>query len=235
MTAAIAVQGLSHRYGGVQAVDGIDFQVAAGEIFGLLGPNGAGKTTTLESILGLIVPDEGRIEIAGIDARTNSRAARERTGAVLQATGLQDKITPREALDLFAAFYPAPLKTQDLLTRFGLVEKADAAFETLSGGQKQRLALALAFVGNPQVLVLDEPTTGLDPQIRREVQDHIRALKDDGRAILLATHDMDEAARLCDRVAIIAGGRIAATGAPRQLMTEHGGTLDDVILRLARP
>jgi len=235
MTAAIAVQGLSHRYGGVQAVDGIDFQVAAGEIFGLLGPNGAGKTTTLESILGLIVPDGGRIEIAGIDARTNSRAARERTGAVLQATGLQDKITPREALDLFAAFYPAPLKTQDLLTRFGLVEKADAAFETLSGGQKQRLALALAFVGNPQVLVLDEPTTGLDPQIRREVQDHIRALKDDGRAILLATHDMDEAARLCDRVAIIAGGRIAATGAPRQLMTEHGGTLDDVILRLARP
>ena len=235
MTAAIAVQGLSHRYGGVQAVDGIDFQVAAGEIFGLLGPNGAGKTTTLESILGLIVPDGGRIEIAGIDARTNSRAARERTGAVLQATGLQDKITPREALDLFAAFYPAPLKTQDLLTRFGLVEKADAAFETLSGGQKQRLALALGFVGNPQVLVLDEPTTGLDPQIRREVQDHIRALKDDGRAILLATHDMEEAARLCDRVAIITGGRIAATGAPHQLMAEHGGTLDDVILRLAKP
>ncbi|HWU56170.1 MAG TPA: ABC transporter ATP-binding protein, partial [Rhizomicrobium sp.] len=185
--------------------------------------------------LGLIVPDEGGIEICGIDARTNSRAARARTGAALQATGLQDKITPREALDLFAAFYPAPLKTDDLLTRFGLVEKAGAAFETLSGGQKQRLALALAFVGNPQVLVLDEPTTGLDPQIRREVQDHIQAMKDGGRAILLATHDMEEAARLCDRVAVIAGGKIAAAGTPRQLMAEHGGTLDDVILHLAKP
>lgn len=231
----IAVQGLSHRYGGVQAVDRITFDVAAGEVFGLLGPNGAGKTTALESILGLIVPDEGWIEICGIDARADLRAARAKTGAVLQATGLQDKITPREALDLFAAFYPAPLKTNDLLTRFGLVEKADAAFDTLSGGQKQRLALALAFVGNPQVLVLDEPTTGLDPQMRREVQDHIQTMKDDGRAILLATHDMEEAARLCDRVAVIARGSIVATGAPRALMAEHGGSLEDVILRLAKP
>jgi ABC-2 type transport system ATP-binding protein len=234
MTAAIVVQGLSHRYGGVQAVDGVTFEVAAGEVFGLLGPNGAGKTTTLESILGLIIPDDGRIEICGIDARADIRAARAHTGAVLQATGLQDKITPREALDLFAAFYPAPLKTDDLLVRFGLVEKTAAAFDTLSGGQKQRLALALAFVGNPQVLVLDEPTTGLDPQMRREVQDHIQATKDSGRAILLATHDMDEAARLCDRVAVIAQGRIVATGTPRALMQEHGGTLDDVILRLAK-
>ncbi len=229
----IAVHDLSRRYGGVQAVNGISFEVAAGEIFGLLGPNGAGKTTTLECILGLTTPDEGRIEIGGIDARTDPRAARAKTGAVLQATSLQDKITPREALDLFAAFYAAPLKTEDLLARFGLVEKSDAAFDTLSGGQKQRLALALAFVGNPQVLVLDEPTTGLDPQIRREVQDHIQAMKDGGRAILLATHDMDEAVRLCDRVAVIAGGTIAATGTPRQLMAEHGGTLDDVILHLA--
>jgi ABC-2 type transport system ATP-binding protein len=231
----IAVHGLSHRYGGVAAVTGIDFEIAAGEIFGLLGPNGAGKTTTLESILGLIAPDEGRIEVCGIDARTDLRAARTKTGAVLQATGLQDKITPREALDLFAAFYPAPLKTDDLLARFGLMEKADAAFDTLSGGQKQRLALALAFVGNPQVLVLDEPTTGLDPQMRREVQDHIQAMKDSGRAILLATHDMDEAARLCDRVAVIVRGTIVARGAPRNLMAEHGGSLEDVILRLAKP
>jgi ABC-2 type transport system ATP-binding protein len=231
----IAVHGLAHRYGGVLAVDGLSFEVAAGEIFGLLGPNGAGKTTTLESILGLIRPDDGRIEICGIDARADLRAARARTGAVLQATGLQDKITPREALDLFAAFYSAPLKTDDLLARFGLVEKADAAFDTLSGGQKQRLALALAFVGNPQVLVLDEPTTGLDPQMRREVQDHIQAMKDDGRAILLATHDMEEAARLCDRVAVIARGTIVATGSPRALMAEHGGSLEDVILRLVKP
>jgi ABC-2 type transport system ATP-binding protein len=231
----IAVRGLSHRYGGVRAVEGISFEIAAGEVFGLLGPNGAGKTTTLESILGLIVPEAGRIEVCDIDARLHLREARARTGAVLQATGLQDKITPREALDLFAAFYPEPLKTNDLLVRFGLTEKAGAAFDTLSGGQKQRLALALAFIGDPQVLVLDEPTTGLDPQMRREVQDHIQAMKDSGRAILLATHDMDEAARLCDRVAVIARGRIVVTGAPRALMAEHGGSLEDVILRLAKP
>jgi ABC-2 type transport system ATP-binding protein len=230
---SIAVHGLSHRYGGVQAVSDISFEIAAGEIFGLLGPNGAGKTTTLESILGLTTPDEGRVEIAGIDVRADARAARARTGAVLQATGLQDKITPREALDLFAAFHAAPLKTDVLLTRFGLVEKAGARFETLSGGQKQRLALALAFAGDPQVLLLDEPTAGLDPQMRREVQDHIRVLKDNGRAVLLATHDMEEAERLCDRVAVIAGGKIVATGAPRALMA--GGSLEDVILRLTAP
>jgi len=229
----IAVRDLRHRYGGVEAVNGISFEVAAGEVFGLLGPNGAGKTTTLESILGLIAPDQGEIAVAGIDIRADMRAAAAKTGAVLQATGLQDKITPREALNLFAAFYPAPLPTNDLLARFGLVEKAGAHFESLSGGQKQRLALALAFVGDPQVLVLDEPTTGLDPQMRREVQDHILALRDSGRAILLATHDMDEAARLCDRIAVIARGRIVATGTPRQLMAEHGGSLDNVILRLA--
>ena len=234
MSASIFVEGLSRRYSGVQAVDGISFEVAAGEIFGLLGSNGAGKTTTLECILGLIVPDDGRIEIAGIDARKDLRAARAKIGAVLQATGLQDKITPHEALDLFAAFHAAPLKTQDLLVRFGLTEKADAVFDTLSGGQKQRLALALAFVGNPQILVLDEPTTGLDPQMRREVQHHIQAMRDGGRAILLATHDMEEAARLCDRVAVIAHGRIAATGAPRRLIADHGGSLDDVILRLTK-
>ncbi len=167
--------------------------------------------------------------------RADPRRARAKTGAVLQATGLQDKITPREALDLFAAFYPAPLNTNDLLIRFGLAEKADAYFETTSGGQKQRLALALAFVGNPEALVLDEPTSGLDPQMRREVQDHILAMKDSGRAILLATHDMEEAARLCDRVAIIARGRIAALASPRQLMADYGGSLDDAILKLAAP
>lgn len=235
MTAAITVHGLKHRYGGVEAVYGISFEVAAGEIFGLLGPNGAGKTTTLESILGLIAPDEGRIDICGINARVDLRAAHARTGAVLQATGLPDKITAREALDLFATFHAAPLNTADLLRRFGLTEKASAQFDTLSGGQKQRLALALAFVGNPQVLVLDEPTTGLDPQMRRDVQDHIQAMKDTGRAILLATHDMEEAARLCDRIAVIARGRIVATGAPLELMAAHGGSLEDVILRLTAP
>jgi len=233
MAAALAVRNLVHRYGALEAVGGISFEVAAGEIFGLLGPNGAGKTTTLESILGLITPDDGRIEICGIDVRANPRTARAQTGAVLQATGLQDKITPREALDLFTAFHAAPLKTDALLVRFGLAEKANARFETLSGGQKQRLALALAFVGDPQLLLLDEPTAGLDPQMRREVQDHIRAMKDNGRAVLLATHDMEEAERLCDRIAVIGSGRIVAIGAPRALMA--GGNLEDVILRLTAP
>lgn len=226
----IAVRNLSRRHGAVLAVDTVSFDVAAGEIFGLLGPNGAGKTTTLECVLGLIRPDHGRIEICGVDART--RLAREKIGAVLQATGLQDKITPREALDLFAAFFPAPVSSRSLLEQFGLTQKADAAYETLSGGQKQRLALALAFVGDPQVLLLDEPSTGLDPQIRREVQDHISALKANGRAVLLSTHDMDEAARLCDRVAVIAQGRIVAIGAPRDLIAFPGESLEDVILRL---
>ena len=235
MSSLIAVENLSHRHGAVQAIDGVSFEVAAGEVFGLLGPNGAGKTTTLESILGLTQPDSGRTEICGFDARTAPRRAREKIGAVLQATGLQDKITPREALNLFASFYPAAIASGALLDRFGLMEKADATYESLSGGQKQRLALALAFVGNPQVLLLDEPTTGLDPQIRREVQDHIRSLKADGRAVLLSTHDMDEAARLCDRVAVIAHGRIVATGAPKELIADSGASLEDVILRLTAP
>ena len=233
MTAAIAVQGLTRRYGAVTAVDGISFDLNAGEIFGLLGPNGAGKTTTLECILGLNRPDAGRIEICGVDARTDPRAARARIGAVLQATGLQDKISPREALDLFRSFYSRPLATDVLIDRFALREKQDAAYDTLSGGQKQRLALALAFVGDPHVFVLDEPTAGLDPQMRREVQGHIRAMKDAGRAVLLATHDMDEAERLCDRLAVIAGGRIVATGTPKDLIAgSQGASLEDVILQL---
>jgi ABC-2 type transport system ATP-binding protein len=233
MTTAIAVQGLTRRYGAVTAVDGISFDVKAGEIFGLLGPNGAGKTTTLECILGLNRPDAGRIAICGVDVLDDPRAAQANIGAVLQATGLQDKITPHEALDLFRSFYPKPVATEALIDSFGLRRKQDAAYDTLSGGQKQRLALALAFVGDPQVLVLDEPTAGLDPQMRREVQDHIRAMKDAGRAVLLATHDMDEAERLCDRLAVIAGGRIVATGAPGDLIAgSQGARLEDVILQL---
>jgi ABC-2 type transport system ATP-binding protein len=229
---AIAVQGLSRRHGAVQAADCINFNVAAGEVFGLLGPNGAGKTTSIECLLGLVRPDAGSIRICDIDARTQPRVVRAKIGAVLQATGLQDKITPREALDAFAAFYPNPLETDMLLDRFGLREKQSAVYETLSGGLKQRLALALAFVGDPQVLVLDEPTAGLDPQMRREVHSHIREMKAAGRAVLLATHDMDEAEALCDRIAVIAGGRIVATGTPAELIAGSGGTLEDVILGL---
>jgi ABC-2 type transport system ATP-binding protein len=230
MPGLIVVESLSRRHGAVKAVDNVSFEIAAGEIFGLLGPNGAGKTTALDCVLGLTQPDSGRIEICGAAAGT--RRAREKVGAVLQATFLQDRITPREALNLFAAFFPAPIAASRLLERFGLTEKADAAYDTLSGGQKQRLALALAFVGDPQILLLDEPTTGLDPQIRREVQEHISSLKADGRAVLLSTHDMDEALRLCDRVAVIAQGRIVATGAPRALIAGSGESLEDTILRL---
>jgi ABC-2 type transport system ATP-binding protein len=233
MTTAIAVHDLTRCYGAVMAVNGISFEVGAGEIFGLLGPNGAGKTTTLECVLGLIRPDAGRIIICGLDAQADPRGTRAKIGAALQATGLQDKINPREALDLFRSFYPHPLATEAQLDRFGLREKRDAAYDTLSGGQKQRLALALAFVGDPLVFVLDEPTAGLDPQMRREVQDHIRAMKNAGRAVLLATHDMDEAERLCDRLAVIAGGRIVATGSPRDLIARApSASLEDVILQL---
>ncbi len=232
MSTAIAVRNLSHRYGATEAASGVSFEIAPGEIFGLLGPNGAGKTTIVDCILGLTGPDSGEIAICGMDARKHALAARAKTGAVLQATGLPDKITPREALDVFGGFYPAPLKTNALLERFGLGEKQDAAHDTLSGGQKQRLALALAFVGDPKVLVLDEPTTGLDPQIRREVQDHIRGMKEASRAVLLTTHDMAEAEQLCDRIAVIASGRIVAMGSPRELIAGSGSTLEDVILKL---
>ena len=232
MTDAVAVQGLSRRHGAVQAANRVSFRIAPGEIFGLLGPNGAGKTTVVECLLGLTLPDEGTIEICGLNARAQPLAVRAIIGAVLQGTGLPDKITPREALDVFAAFYPAPLKTEILLERFGLGDKQHAAFETLSGGQKQRLALALAFVGNPRVLVLDEPTTGLDPQMRRELHSHVRGLKDEGRAVLLTTHDMAEAELLCDRIAVIAKGRIVATGTPAELIAGSGASLEDTILAL---
>ena len=232
MTKALTVSGLSRRYGAVQAADGISFEIAAGEVFGLLGPNGAGKTTTIECVLGLVRPDAGGVQVCGIDALAQPQEARAKTGAVLQATGLPDKITPREALDVFGAFYPAPVKSDALLDRFGLREKQDATYESLSGGQKQRLALALAFVGDPQLLVLDEPAAGLDIQMRRELHDHIREIRAAGRAVLLATHDMDEAAQLCDRIAVIAGGRIIATGTPADLIAGSGGSLEEVILKL---
>ncbi len=232
MRPALIVHGLVRRHGAVKAVDGVSFEVAAGEIFGLLGPNGAGKTTTLECILGLVRPHAGHIEICGFEVAADRDAARAKVGAVLQATGLPDKITPREALTVFGNFYPAPLAPLLLLQRFGLTEKADAAFDSLSGGQRQRLALALAFMSDPALLLLDEPTTGLDPQMRREVQDQIAAMRKDGHAVLLATHDMAEAERLCDRIAVIVEGRIIVTGTPRDLIAASGAaSLEEMILQ----
>jgi ABC-2 type transport system ATP-binding protein len=219
-TQAVTVRGLKKSYGPVEAVRGVSLDIRQGEIFGLLGPNGAGKTTLLECIVGLRFADEGDITVAGVDARRRVRQVQQRIGVMLQATALQDKITPREALRLFATFYPDAAAPAQLLQRFALTEKADAAFDTLSGGQRQRLALAIAFVNRPEILFLDEPTAGLDPQSRRELRDEIARLQQDGRTVLLTTHDVDEAERLCERVAIMDGGQIIATGDPRDLTAE---------------
>ena len=214
----VIVRDLRKQYGDVVAAQGVSFEIERGEIFGLLGPNGSGKTTTLECIIGLREPDGGEIEVAGIDARRDPRSVKQRIGAVLQTTSLQDKITPREALTLFAAFYHHASRPDDLLQRFALVDKADASFDSLSGGQRQRLALALAFVSRPELVFLDEPTSGLDPQSRRELHADIGRMKADGHTVLLTTHYIDEAEQLCDRIAIIDRGQIIASGAPRDLI-----------------
>jgi ABC-2 type transport system ATP-binding protein len=214
----VSVRNLRKRYAGIEAARGVSFEIQAGEILGLLGPNGAGKTTTLECVIGLRDPDDGEIEICGIDARRHPREVKQKIGAVLQTTALQDKITPREALKLFGSFYRQSAEPTDLLERFALTDKADATFDTLSGGQRQRLALALAFVNRPELVFLDEPTAGLDPQSRRELHAGIACTRHEGHTVLLTTHDIDEAQLLCDRVAIIDHGRIIATGTPHELM-----------------
>jgi ABC-2 type transport system ATP-binding protein len=214
----VRVRDLKKRYGGIEAAKGVSFDIQDGEIFGLLGPNGAGKTTTVECTIGLREPDEGSIEICGIDARRRPRDARQKIGAALQTTALQDKITPREALTLFGSFYQEKAEPQVLLERFALTDKADAPFDSLSGGQRQRLALALAFVNQPELVFLDEPTAGLDPQSRRELHQEIMRMKRDGHTVLLTTHYIDEAQALCDRIAVISHGRIVGSGAPRDLI-----------------
>lgn len=216
--AGIRVRALSKRYGTIAAAQEVSFEVAPGEIFGLLGLNGAGKTIVIECLLGLREPDAGSVELDGIDARRNSAAARRRVGAQLQFAALQDKITPREALGLFASFYPAATRPEDLLEQFNLTAKADEHFDSLSGGQRQRLFLALALVNQPQVLVLDEPTAGLDPRARRELHQLIIAMKSAGRTILMSTHYLEEAHQLCDRIGILHEGRLIATARPSELI-----------------
>ena len=230
----VIVRDLQKRYGDVLAADGVSFEIHDGEIFGLLGPNGSGKTTTLECVIGLRQPDAGDIEVCGLDARRRPQAVKEKIGAVLQTIALQDKITPREALTLFASFYRQTNSPADLLTRFSLAEKADAPFDTLSGGQKQRLAVALAFLNDPELIFLDEPTTGLDPQSRRELHGEIARMKRDGHTVLLTTHYLDEAEQLCDRIAIIDRGRIIASGPPRELIA-RSTSMQSVALTLAGP
>jgi ABC-2 type transport system ATP-binding protein len=218
MPPKVVVSDLKKRYGAIEAARGVSFEIADGEIFGLIGPNGAGKTTTLECVIGLREPDAGTVEICGIDARRHPREARQKVGAALQTTALHDKITPREALVLFGAFYRHRTSPEQLIDRFGLTDKADAPFDTLSGGQRQRLALALAFVNAPELVLLDEPTTGLDARSRRELHGEILRMKADGHTVLLTTHNLDEAEALCDRIAVIDKGRIAATGATREII-----------------
>jgi ABC-2 type transport system ATP-binding protein len=217
---SVRVRDLVKRYGQVEALRGVTLEITRGEIFGLLGPNGAGKTTALECILGLRRPDSGSIEIDGIDAVARPLEAKQRVGALLQAATLQDKITPRQALGLFASFYREATDVESLIERFGLGGKSNSAFETLSGGQRQRLFLALAFVNNPGLVVLDEPTAGLDPKSRRDLRASIAGMRDSGRTVLLSTHDLEEARQLCDRIGIIDRGRIVALGRPDDLVAK---------------
>lgn len=214
----LRVEALRKRYGAAVAVDGISFVVEPGEVFGLLGPNGAGKTTAIECILGLRRADEGQIEIGGCDALAHRSSVRAMLGAQLQSTALPDKITVREALRLFATFHRSDSRVEEWIDKLGLREKAGARFESLSGGQRQLLGLGLAMISEPRLLVLDEPSAGLDPGMRRTFFELVREARSGGAAVLLSTHHLAEAERLCDRLAVLERGRMLATGRPRDLI-----------------
>jgi ABC-2 type transport system ATP-binding protein len=230
----VQVENLRKHYGTVEVLRGITFQIKKGEVFGLLGPNGAGKTTTIEILEGLRQPDEGTVTVCGLDPTRELFELKQRIGAQLQATVLPDKIRVEEALRLFASFYARTASIEMLLERFGLAEKRRAFFEHLSGGQKQRLALALALVNNPEMVLLDEPTVGLDAMLRRDIYSLFERFREEERTVLLTTHYIEEAERLCDRVAIIDHGQLIALGTPRELVQRSGkGTRLEV--RLAKP
>ena len=230
----LLVENLEKRYDDVHAVRGVSFSVEQGEVFGLLGPNGAGKTSTIEVLEGLRVADGGRVSVCGYDPVKNPTELKHEIGAALQSTSLPDKIRVNEALRLFASFYKRRRSPDELLKRFGLEEKRNAFYSQLSGGQKQRLALAIAIVNDPKVLFLDEPTAGLDPQVRREIYDIIEELKSQKKTIVLTTHYIEEAERLCDRVAIVDHGKVIAMGTPRELKQSSANTTR-VEVRLAKP
>jgi ABC-2 type transport system ATP-binding protein len=220
---AIVAENLRKRYGKTQAVDGISFSVKAGEIFGMLGPNGAGKTTTIEMVEGLRTPDEGRITVLGLDQPREQREIKMRIGIQLQTTSLYPKLTVTELLDLFHQFYPGrkTLSTDELIRLVDLGEKKGTRSKELSGGQKQRLSVALAMVNDADLLFLDEPTTGMDPQARRQLWDVIQGLQSRGKTIMLTTHYLEEAEQLCDRVAIVDHGHIIELGAPSELIHRY--------------
>ena len=229
----LQVENLVKRYGDLEAVRGVSFSVEEGEVFGLLGPNGAGKTSTIEVLEGLRVADGGRVSVCGFDPLKNPTELKHEIGAALQSTSLPDKLRVSEALRLFSSFYKRGRKPEELLKRFGLEEKRNAFYSQLSGGQKQRLALALALVNDPKVLFLDEPTAGLDPQVRREIYDIIEELKREKKTIVLTTHYIEEAERLCDRVAIVDHGKVIVEGTPRELKQASANT-SRVEVRLAK-
>lgn len=221
-THALVVRGLKKAYGDVVAVDGLDLAVRNGECFGLLGPNGAGKTTTIEVCEGLLAWDSGSVEVLGRTWENDAGNLRERLGIQLQDTQLAEKLTVRETLNLFRSFYRRARNASDVIDMVQLGEKRDARVGTLSGGQKQRLAIACALVGDPELLFLDEPTTGLDPQARRQLWGLIEEFRATGRTIVLTTHYMDEAERLCERVAIVDHGHVIALGTPAELIESIG-------------
>jgi ABC-2 type transport system ATP-binding protein len=224
MPAVIECRDLRKTYDGkVEAVRGLNLEIHAGECFGLLGPNGAGKTTTIEILEGLLEPTAGDVTILGQTWKSHARELREKIGISLQETRLSEKLTVQETVELFASFYSEPRPTGEVLAALQLEEKADSWVGKLSGGQRQRLAVATALVGSPKLLFLDEPTTGLDPQSRRQLWDIIREFQRDGGTVLLTTHYMDEAERLCDRLAIVDHGQIIAEGSPADLIERLGG------------
>ena len=232
--AVITVSGLSKSYGSTRAVDAVSLDVFEGEIFGLIGPNGAGKTTAMECIEGLRVPDAGRLSVLGLDPFSDTVALLNRIGVQLQEAQLQKRIKVREAISLWSSLYDKPLDGHQLLAQLGIAGKANARFMTLSGGQKQRLFIALALINDPELVFLDELTTGLDPQARRAIWDLVRGIRDRGKTVFLTTHLMEEAERLCDRVAIIDHGRIVDVDSPAGLVQRHCpertiviGTADD--------
>jgi len=220
MNTIVQVEGLRKTYGETVAVANVSFEVYAGEIFGMVGPNGAGKTTTIECLEGLRKPDQGTIRVLGVDPQRESHILRERTGTQLQQSNLPDRMKVWEALDLYSAFYPNPVAWKELLVQLGLEEKRNAPFAKLSGGQKQRLFIALALLPDPQLVFLDELTTGLDPQARHAIWDLVRNVRAQGKTVFLTTHFMEEAERLCDRVAVLDHGRIVALDTPAALI--HG-------------
>jgi ABC-2 type transport system ATP-binding protein len=218
----ITVEGLRKSYGPVKAVDGVTFQVRKGEIFGMVGPNGSGKTTTIECIEGLRCPDEGSLRVLGLDPQENYYALRERTGVQLQSANLPPRMRVEEAMDLFSVFYRHSTDFRPLLKELGLEEKRRTFFSQLSGGQKQRLFVALALINRPEIVFLDELTTGLDPQARRATWELVREIRERGTTVFLTTHFMDEAERLCDRVLILDKGRIIALDTPQSLVSQLG-------------